>query len=828
MTVKPLIAAALCCIVCLLSISTTVNSQVNQVEPLNDPLEEFLVRNGLTRLLITHREVLAESGLDDRVTAIQRLQQSYARELFRQFDGEAWSQAVLTKAKASIAANPNQKSEHLRLAVSHREVDLLQRDYLLGGEVTETDVDRIIEEINLIQRGVKQQIDNLDRLVELNQTGAGDAIGLHRLRQQFRHGEFLQGWSHFLKSAAGGRHSKPVLRDAESYFRSFLELDPHTNLTKFSADQFGHQSRFQKLATAGLGAVMYGIGADKQATRCFKIAEENANLGLTAEQEVSTIQKWQFVGYLRNNRPQAAKMLERKPMLLREEMLIGAILKRSDVADALFEKALVGLALRFDSDQLRETLEAFPDSLPVNSKDPQTTALGHWIRGYLLLDDFQKNLEEASLRQATGKLSAAAEKLDPQTPPEVRGHCRFLLGSCFHLNRRYPEAAREFLGASATMRDDRDLAAESAYRALGSMRLSSGEQEANRKNIVTWLNAHFPASPFTRLANFEVDLDRQSSLSDEDAVAHLSRLRENETSLLVRSAISEELARRYRLAPNLPIAQFRDYVETIRIDDRVSDEAQIQINFYYVSKLLAQARPSRSAKEIDESLENVKELMDGSDSTKNKTDAAAKFLYFQSLVLRTLHPKNHRRADGYFQRIKQLNNPSPWKATAAIEIAKIYENAEDNVEVDAPVFRGKMIGVYELLSKLKNSAESSNAKVVSLKLAKLYLADDRLLEAEELVQDSQPDVLWLPLRASLAEKKNDPRQSASLWQQLEELSPKGSETWFDARWKRILVLHQFDETNATELLIRTMALHPNMPPTFATRFRQLADKWGIQ
>ena len=113
MNVKLFIAIMLSGLASLLSVSF-VNGQ--------DPLADFLIENRLNRLLLTHREVQADRGLPDRNTVMEQLQQSYARELFRQVDDSPWTQKVLAKAKSSLATNPNRKSERLRLAVSHREV----------------------------------------------------------------------------------------------------------------------------------------------------------------------------------------------------------------------------------------------------------------------------------------------------------------------------------------------------------------------------------------------------------------------------------------------------------------------------------------------------------------------------------------------------------------------------------------------------------------------------------------------------------------------------------------------------------------------------------
>ena len=161
-------------------------------------------------------------------------------------------------------------------------------------------------------------------------------------------------------------------------------------------------------------------------------------------------------------------------------------------------------------------------------------------------------------------------------------------------------------------------------------------------------------------------------------------------------------------------------------------------------------------------------------------------------------------------------------------MAKVFENVADKGDFGDHAFRGRMINVFEFLSKLPKSSKAANQEVVSLKLARLYIADDRLLEAEKLVHSSKQDPPWLPLLADLAEKKNDLPQSASLWQQVEKQSPAGTDAWLDARLKRLLVLHQFDERAATELLNRTIALNPSMPRDYVTRFQQLADQWGIR
>lgn len=825
MTANPFTICILCCIFWLLSATAPVSGQVNQPPAANDALEAFLLQNGLTRLLITHREVQLEQGIGDRAQAIEKLQQSYSQELFRQIEDAVWSQKLLVKAKSHLAAHPNQKSERLRLAVAHRTVELLRRRYLTGAELTKPNVDEIIEEINLLQRGVKQQIDNLDRLSALQQTEIGDQRRLNQLRQQFGHGEYLLGWSHFLKSAASVQHSKPVLRDAEAYFRSYLELDPHANLTKFSPERFGQKSRFQMLAIVGLGAVMHGIGSEQQSLHCFQMAQHNARDGSNAERAVKTITQWKFAGFLRDRRSQAARMLEENPRLLHDEGLIGAILNQSDSADGLVEQALAGLTLGRDPDRLRAALKTFPDAFSEHS------VLGHWIRGYLLLDDFQNEREQASLKQATDELGAAAKKLDPQMSAEIRGHCRFLLGSCRYLNKNYADAAREFLAAAELLRWSAlipELAAESAYRALQALRLVSGDQEANRKSIAQWLNVNFPASPFTKLTNFDADQERREGLSDAEAVTYLSNLRSNESSNLIRSAAAVELARRYRQSTDLSADEFGKYVQEIQIDDRISADAKIQTNYDYVSKLLSQPNPARFDKAIENALVSVKRLINDASQTPPKKIEAAKYLYFQSLVLRTLQPENHRLADEYFEQIKQLNHSSTWTVAAALEIAQVFENAQAKTNVDGRVYGDQMIRVYEFLSQQSTLLKSSNEKVVSLRLARLYIADDRLLEAEALVQGAKQDPLWLPIRANLAKQKRDWRRSASLWQELEKQISAGTDAWLDARLKRLLVLHQFDERAATELLTRTIALNPNMRPTFATRFRQLADQWGLR
>ena len=830
---KPFIARTLCCIACLLSFSMTANSQVVPSVVQRDPLEDFLIKNRLTRLLLTHREVQAEMGENDRDPALEKLQRSYATELFRSSNDDPWSKIILEKAKFSLAANTNRtnrQSERLRLAVSHREVELLQHDYLIGKNLAATDVDRIIEEINLIQRGVKQQVDNLDRLTELKQTEIGDQSHLNQLRKQLGHGEYLLGWSYFLKSAASDHQSKPVLRDAESYFRSHLKLDPHANLTKFRPDQFGPPSRFQSMATVGLASVMHSLGSQKQADHCFDIAHESARSGLNEERDVQSINRWKFAIFFNGgNRTLAAQVLDERPQLLRDKTLIGLILSQSRTEDPLVEKAVTQLTLDFDSDRLLKALDGFPNTFSQND------ILGPWLRGYLALDDFQKNGETTSLKRATRELSAAADKLDPQIPDQIRGHCQFLLGSCLHLSKRYTDAASEFskaakrLQQSENSRDgDRDLAAESAYRALQSVRLIPGDQGVREKNIVKWLNTFFPVSPFTRLANFDADSNRRNGLSDQEAVAYLSRLRENEPSALVRSAASVELAKRHSLSPTLQLATFGNFVKTIHADDRVSDDAKIQTNYYYVSKLLAQPSPQGFAEEVEEVLGNVKRMLEGTSTPGLKKTEAAKFLYFQSLALSTLQPKNHIAAHRFFREIERLDDSSPWTSAATIEIAKVFENAENTMNSNDQAFRGKMIDVYKFLFNRSNSTQSANREVVSHKLARLYLAEDRLLEAEKLLQNSKPDPHWLPLHADLAKKKNDLHRCASLWQQLEKQSLAGTDIWLDARLNRLSVLHQFDKPTAVELLDRTIALNPDMHPTYATQFQQLANRWGIR
>ena len=808
------------CIIHLLSVSTSVHGQVNELDAQLDPLESFLIENRLNRLLLTHREVRSSGQTENGDKALEQLQRFYAAELFRPLDDDPWSESILTKAKFALATHPNRKSQRLRLAVSHREIEVLQRDYLRGAEVVAEDVDRTIEEINLIQRGVNQQVENLQRLTELKETVIGDQGRLNQLRQQFGHGEYLLGWGHFLKSTASGHNNRPILRDAEAYFRSYLGIEPYTNLTKFSADRFGAQSRFQIMATVGLAIVMRVIGSNQQADHCFEVAMQNASHGL--HENPKSIAQWKFTSFLfGGNGDQAMTMLGQNSELLRGHSLIDAILSHPEIGDELIAIALTQLALHFEGDLLVKSLVDFPNAI---SKDD---GVGLWIGGYLALNEFQKTEESASLNLAIEKLNEAIKRFNTNTPAQICGHCRFLLGSCLYLSQRYQVATEEFLRASELLRTSpafQELAAEAAYRAFKSVRLTPGDQNDNRRTIAESINEHFPASGFAKLAKFELEIDQISSSTDQEIVDYLKMIRANALSKLVRSAASVELAKRYDSIANFPIETFGDFVQSIDRDDRITDQAQLQTYYYYVSTLIDRSNPLVFEKEISKTLAKIKTLIEGSPIGRKRSETT-KLLYFQILALRKSQPKNLSRVYEYFQKLKSLKVSSTWTSAATIEIAKAFEGAEDFENIDHQTSRNRMIEVYELLL---TSTTSANEDTASFRLAQLYLDDGRLIEAEGLLANREEDPLWLSVQAELAARKNDSRESAKLWRQVEKQNPTGTAGWLDARLQRVSVLHQFDERAATELFKRTLALNPNMPRGYVTKFKQLADKWGVR
>jgi len=491
MATKPALNVVLFVSALLLS-ATSAQAQTDQPVAPKSSVEDFLIENGLSRLLLTHRESQVDNSAEDRAQQLEKLNRAYSVELFKPItDGDVdWAEQLLVKAKTSLAANPTKKAERLRLAIVHREVELLRREYLTGS--TSIDADRIVDDLNSLGRGVQQQVENLERLTELQQTKIGDDVRLNELRQQSGHGEYLLGWSYFLQSAIKRHQEKQVLRDAESYFRSFLDLDPHLNLTKFPADNFGKRNRFQRSATLGLSLVMQAIGSRKQAEHCFAIAEEHAKSSANSNREIENFVRWKFVGLLdRDDSHGATAMLVDQPELAGDAVLTDAILNRPDAGPEFIALAMIELALSFKGERLRETIQKHPETFSrMSDVEP-------WMRGYLAWNDYQKNDTPEMLRRAMDQLQKAVENFNAETRPAIEGHCRFLLASCMFEQSRFANAAQDFLVAMKLLHNNSpDLAAESAYRAFQSKCLLPAEQRQHADKIAAHLIAGFPQSSF--------------------------------------------------------------------------------------------------------------------------------------------------------------------------------------------------------------------------------------------------------------------------------------------------------------------------------------------
>ena len=415
----------------------TACGQPNQSNATNSAVEDFLIENRLSRLLLTYREIQVANAASDSTEATEQLKLDYAKELFKPVADPAWSEQLLTRAKASLAANSMHQSQRLRLAVAHREIELAKISFLSGDRIS--NIDQIIDDLNLIRRGVKQQVDDLERLRELKRSSLGDKVRLQEQHQLLRHCEYLLGWSYYLVSASKQHPEKQVLRDAESSFRSYLDLPPYLNLTKFSEDNFGQKNGYQRSAVLGLAVVMQAIGADLQAEHCFAIAEAQAKSLPNPKREMENVVRWKFTGLLDQRDFSAAKaMLVNHSDRSSDPIIIDAILNRTDVGDELTSLAMSELALSFKADQLRRIIERSPGSLK-NSAD-----LRAWISGYLAWDEYQTESNLQTLQVAFEKLQTAKEELGEKRGSLIRGHCLFLLASCNFDLKNYRVAVTRF------------------------------------------------------------------------------------------------------------------------------------------------------------------------------------------------------------------------------------------------------------------------------------------------------------------------------------------------------------------------------------------------
>ena len=785
-------------------------------------VEDFLIKHRLSRLLLTYQESQARSPTGDQAAATEQLQRSYATELFKPIANPAWADQLLARAKMSLAVNPVRQSRQLRLAVAHREVESMRSAFLNGEPVTQ--IDRILDDLNSIQRSVKQQVDDLERLSELQQSSLGDTIRLNEQRQLQGHGEYLLGWSYFLLSASKQHQDRQVLRDAESSFRSYLGLPPYLNLIKFSEDKFGKENRFQRSAGLGLAVVMQAIGADLQAKHCFAIAEAHADSSRNSKREIENIIHWRFIGLLnQGDLSTAKKMIVDQPEIIEDTVILNAILNRTEVDAELTSMVMIELALSFQADRLRLSIEQSPDAL-VRLAD-----LRLWIRGYLAFDDYQQEGTQQMLQLATETLQTADENFDEKTRPAVRGHCRFLLANCNLEQKNYFVATKGFLSATQLLRNNEaNLAAEAAYRAFQTARMLPKDQGRHGKTIATGLIENFPQSRFAKLAKFELMLDQLNSESNPDAIKYLARYRTDNWPDIVVSAATVEIARRYQSSAEKTAQDFREFMESVNSDSRISTHAKIETNYHYLSALLALKNSADLENEIEVVLSRLQSLLNHPDSTKGKQQKYARYIYYQMLVLRALHPSAQTDAFTHFQQLQSLIASSPWTLATTIEAAKFFEDVEDSRFTTEPVLRQQMIDVYQALNTISASTESTNREVVEVKLAKLYLADGKIDAANELAKDVPKNASWLPILAELAETQGEIRRSEMLWQRLEESLPQGNDGWWEARLNRLRLLHKINADKANAMLGRTLSLYPEAPQSVSAKLQELGERWRVE
>ena len=238
--------------------------------------------------------------------------------------------------------------------------------------------------------------------------------------------------------------------------------------------------------------------------------------------------------------------------------------------------------------------------------------------------------------------------------------------------------------------------------------------------------------------------------------------------------------------------------------------------------------------EIEVVLSKLQSLLDDPDFANGGQQETARYIYYQTLVLRRFQPEQQSQAFDYFNQLQSLNVSSPWKLAATTEVAKFFEDVEDSRVTAEPILRQQMTDVYQALQSSLASTASTNRDAVEVKLTKLYLADGKIEAASDIATDAPENASWLPTLAALSEAKGDLSRSERLWQRLEQLLPPASNGWWEARLNRLMVLRQLDADKAKAMLERTISLYPNASQSseasqsVSARLQELARQWRAQ
>jgi hypothetical protein len=818
-----------------------------------DDVEAYLEAHDLPALLAIHLEELLTGGDEaERQRILTRLVGLYAQLLETETD-QAAREALEQRARKLLTQAPDAVADELRLALlrgSYRGIERTAEEHRLRlrseAEVAaaRAQLDEISGKLMDVRKRLRETVETTER--RLARASGVDAVLLaaqaDRQRQLATQADFLTGWSLYYTAWLDQR--KEPAAAAESIFAEVLDIaDGRAEPQEVSVDLRAREPYAR--AILGMAMVKCILASPATTSDWLDLLEHENTHAAIREQ----LPAWRMVNFLEHHDYAAAATLLQSlqrggrdvPIPWIRLLAVHALEAHpSDTAArSLAEEALALLAARGELGQVLDLASRYG----AERLGEQGFAM-RYVRGVQRYDQARQRHsaeEPATDPEAVSLYKAAAEELlaalrqeDMSRFPEAASSARMLIGRCRYFASDFKGAKDAFIGAAGAARSEQG--AEALWMAIVSLDRLGSEGSADELNgLIDRFLEQFPAD--SRAVQL---LIRRAASRPAADVADVDRLLAvepgDERYLHARRTAAALLFQLWRQGGPDAVEQRRRFLEVAGevVDASNGLEAEACASLLLGRQLLDAAAGGADASQASEMEKRLAQLRALLASCPESATIEPELAYreVQLRLIRGDLTGAHAAASALLAQagvwadaatIALFNEAVARRAAGAradaeaqkivIELGTAILERHDRMRLDEAALRSCRAAVAEACFDAWEQGEEARGR--------------QALDAFKELLAVQQVGAWLRSAAILAEAFDEPQQAADWWRMLASGVESGSQPWWEARTRLMLLLAQIDARRAREVLDQHLQLHPEYgPEPWGPMLRELDERLG--
>ncbi|MFK7766117.1 MAG: hypothetical protein AB8B55_02660 [Mariniblastus sp.] len=842
-------------------------SQVSQSERSSESkeVESYLESLQLERLLIEHLEFesASESDSKKRLQIASRLIGLYAEQMMKPLvnDGVDW----FSKSDLLMQTYPELSNPSIRIAMLQSKYLVNEKrfhDWWYQGHVEATKRDVVDDwrdlqsELTLFRRKLDSDYQELaSSMRAISENRQLETEKLARLEGLILHCNYLSGWSAYFMGILNPEQRKQFMRESDSQFRIFLQIEPNKLLTEVLPSWFDFTSEWNSRALAGLAMCQRGLEHNDQAKYCFDLVESNAisqgtrdlrflwelNSRLFLDQHVDGLEVLRSVS--NSSAISAAGRIGFWMSTLKSAVATGAA--SFDVSQKMGRAGLIGLTREFQAPMIEKYLA--DNNLKLGTDD----FLSLWITGYLEFSKAESSMNMVLAgelyQSAKHNLEKAVEIANSSSmiaPLDV-ARCRYLVGRIDFVKKDYARAAPTFeITSDLVFASDPQLSAESQWLAVRSF-VELGSQNSRNQfkamQAIDKLIERFPGSTFAKRAEFEKIKISLVNLPVEQALRRLSNVGPDDFNYpLALSEINKINYQRWLDA----FKSKQDDEKTFEIRRelfksekkyrelaRASSESKAKMMLLTVDALLRDQRSKNS--DLRQRLNGVDRIIEDGKVTGA---ILQEYHYYQFQFANRMG--DVEAAEQQATWLRENAQGTRFEQAALVQLAQKVDSwlklAENPTQSDLL----KAIEIYKRLAERLGTdsdslKRSDNARVAYARLAEFKLLAGERDEAtemfENLVQTFPKNQNYLRMSAVVRTEAQQYEEALPIWQRLAAGVAAGSDIWFESKyWLAYCLMETGQKSQALELHKQTIRLSVDLPDQWKQRFEALLRSLSSQ